>query len=240
MADERKPGRLRQSWAILIVGMLGLVTTFATYWVEKLWTKKSERAALTSEAAYLCRAMSWQLFYLGSNEDPTKWPDLAGRNKLEYLGIEESSLVRAWSRPSWFPFRTPAWNVLKDKVGDLNEKDARDLTHFFSRVQFLNVLHRRRHCYLNGSEQFWLIYREQFWLIYVRGLRNQLADCRDSDWGLETKEKEAFEHIVDEVDIRLNKIDWPKSQSAAPTPPCDTDNSVTQSGSDPAVEGASE
>jgi hypothetical protein len=145
----------REGFYALLVALFTLVgAVFAplfTSWYASRETKLSEGAALSSEVGYLCRAMSWQVVYLGSNENPDSWRSLAGQNRLTEIGKPD----HAWSRPSWFPFRTPAWNGLKDKVGNLDEEDARTLTDFFNRVEFLNVLHARRHCYSNSKDQFW-------------------------------------------------------------------------------------
>lgn len=216
-------------WAVMGV-VIGVVGTGAVTLYTIHETKESERAALKSEAAFLCHAMSWQAFYLASDQNPDSWrcidPSRAANEecKASFEGANTLTNInnpsKAWARPSWFPLRTPVWTVLKDKVGDLEDRDAGILAPFFNRVEFLDVLRKRRHCYRSLGLQ------RQLWTIYMCSLRGELRTCSTNDFEGTKSLSSAYTSIADAIEGGLHCKDvwsWQSSDTTAPSEECDAD-----------------
>jgi hypothetical protein len=201
-----------------ITGALG-VTLYVDY-----ETGQSERAALTSEAGYMCHAMSWQVFYLAGDNNPQMWDQ--AQPKRGNLDLDHPS--RAWSKPSWFPFRAPVWSSLKDRIGALKPSEARVLTDFFNRAEFLDVLRLRRHCFQAADPGFFTI--------YMCAISAELKICADQQYGWELYHDskstdrnkrirvdyyEQFGAISKQLDDGLCNKTWPTDLK--PQAECDSD-----------------
>jgi hypothetical protein len=221
----------------LIVAFVTLAGVIAVAVYTTWETKRSERAALTSEAGFLCHAMSWQIVYLASNLNPDGWKNVSA-DDLKAMVLADPG--PPWTRPSWFPLRDPVWTALKDRVGDLGD-DSANLAGFFNRVEFLDVLRKRRHCYTSTGA------KSRFWRIYACTVRRELKICSyPQSWpGAEPKEveqsmKQLYSNMADELERQLSCEDlsaWKDLPLAGdPQQECDTD----MAGPEGTVEHASE
>jgi len=141
--------------AVIAAGATVVAAVFG--WFYPHW---SEQTALISEAGYVCNAMSWQTFFITSRVTPELWQCADVDRVSEQCGVRGTASQidpthnpdSAWEKPL-YPFRTPIWAKLKEKVGDLGG-NADPLTGFFNRVEFLNVLAKKRDCFEKGDPRF--------------------------------------------------------------------------------------
>jgi hypothetical protein len=158
-----------EALGVIAAAFFGAGGAVIVAFLSLVYPQFGEKTALVTEAGYLCDAMAWQVFYVAGQLPPSDWKEPGAASRLNF----EEPAKSAWDKP-WFPLRTPIWDRLEDKVGDLGSHAGR-LAGFFYRVEFINMLRQARDCFGKGDPRFWHT--------YLCTLRDELNLCATHDYG---------------------------------------------------------